>query len=121
MFKDSSTEDEQHNKILFVENLSASEFEEKLKSDADAILIDVRTQLENSQVRIPNSILIDIYSPTFSDEINKLDRTKNYYLYCRSGNRSFHAGNYMLKMGFKKVYHLAPGIIGWAGEKESSD
>jgi rhodanese-related sulfurtransferase len=36
----------------------------------------------------------------------------------RSGNRSHHAGVAMLKMGFEKVYNLAPGIIGWQGEVE---
>jgi rhodanese-related sulfurtransferase len=51
-------------------------------------------------------------------EIEKLDKNKTYYVYCRSGNRSFHAGNFMLQAGFQKVYNLEPGIIGWHGEKE---
>jgi len=92
----------------------------KLKSDKNAVLIDVRTPIENSQLKIPNSFLIDIYNPSFLNEIDKLDRSKNYYIYCRSGNRSFQAGNIMLRMGFEKVYNLKPGIIGWNGDKESS-
>jgi len=82
------------------------------------VLLDVRTPMENQMVRILDSVLIDINSPTFSKEIEKLDKSKSYYVYCRSGNRSFHAGNYMLKNGFEKVYNLEPGIIGWHGKKE---
>jgi rhodanese-related sulfurtransferase len=120
MFKDFLFNKDKESGPGGVENLSSSEFEKRLESDSNAILIDVRTPLENSKLRIPNSILIDIYNPSFLNEIDKLDRSKNYYIYCRSGNRSFQAGNIMLRMGFEKVYNLKPGIIGWNGEKESS-
>ena len=101
-----------------VENLDAKMFEKRVTEDKEAILLDVRTPMEHQMVRIPNSILIDINNPTFVQEIEKLDKNKSYYVYCRSGNRSFHAGNYMLKAGFEKVYNLEPGIIGWQGQKE---
>lgn len=106
--------------MKLVENLDAKTFEKKLEEDMDAVLLDVRTPMEHQMVRIPNSILIDINSPVFTEEIEKLDRSKSYYVYCRSGNRSFHAGNYMLKAGFEKVYNLETGIIGWNGKKEFS-
>jgi rhodanese-related sulfurtransferase len=104
--------------MKLVENLDSKTFEKKISDDKEAILLDVRTPIEHQMVRIPNSLLIDINSPAFMDEIAKLDKNKSYYVYCRSGNRSFHAGNYMLKAGFEKVYNLEPGIIGWHGEKE---
>ena len=100
-------------------NLDAEAFNEMLMKDPDAILIDVRTLGENSLSRIPKSNLIDINNPSFAEEIEKLDKSKNYYLYCRSGVRSYHASHYMLKIGFKSVYNLKPGIIGWKGEIES--
>lgn len=107
--------------MKLVENLDAKEFEKKVAEDKDAVLLDVRTPMENQMVRIPHSILIDVSNPMFMQEVDKLDKNKSYYLYCRSGNRSFHAGNYMLKVGFEKVYNLEPGIIGWQGEKEFLD
>lgn len=106
--------------MKLVENLDAKTFEKKIAEDKDAVLLDVRTPMENQMVRIPNSILIDINNPMFMQEIDKLDKNKSYYVYCRSGNRSFHAGNYMLSKGFEKVYNLEPGIIGWHGKKEFS-
>ena len=104
--------------IKIVENLDTDSFKQKLEEDMDKVLLDVRTPMEHQKVRIPNSILIDISNPMFMQEIDKLDRRKSYFVYCRSGNRSFHAGNYMLKIGFEKVYNLQPGILGWNGEKE---
>lgn len=106
--------------MKLVENLDAKTFEKKMEEDEDAVLLDVRTPMEHQMVRIPNSVLIDINGSSFVEEIDKLDKSKSYYVYCRSGNRSFHAGNYMLKVGFEKVYNLEPGIIGWNGKKEFS-
>jgi len=107
-------------KMKLVENLDAKTFESRIAEDKDAVLLDVRTPMEHQMVRIPNSILIDINNPMFAQEVDKLDKNKSYYVYCRSGNRSYHAGNYMLKIGFEKVYNLEPGIIGWDGDKEFS-
>ena len=106
--------------IKIVENLDAESFKTKIADDIDAVLLDVRTPMEHRMERIPNSISIDISSPMFIHEVEKLNKNKRYYVYCRSGYRSFHAGNYMLKVGFEEVYHLQPGIIGWQGEKEIS-
>ncbi len=97
-------------------NLDSKSFEKQMQNDKEAVLIDTRTLGEYEDARIPNSKLIDIMSPTFRDDIDQLDRSKSYYLYCRSGNRSYQAGMIMSKMGFEKVYNLEPGIIGWSGD-----
>lgn len=100
------------------ENLDASEFEKRFNNDENAVLLDVRTEAEHYDAKIPNSILIDLMNPHFIDEIERMDKEKSYYLYCRSGNRSYHAAREMSRLGFKKVFNLAPGIIGWEGEIE---
>ena len=102
-----------------VVNLGSKEFEKQLSENKNAVLLDVRTEMENAQARIPNSVLIDISSSAFQKEIDQLDRNKSYYVYCRSGNRSYHAARMMHQMGFEKVYNLASGIIDWQGEIES--
>ena len=99
-------------------NLSAIEFSQKIKSDNSAVIIDVRTPQEFSDGHIPTSKLIDIYNPTFQSKILELDRSKNYYIYCRSGNRSYHAGVFMLAEGFTSVQHLEEGIISWTEKLE---
>lgn len=94
-------------------NLDSKSFSEKFKSDSQGVLLDVRTSQEFSAGHIPDSKLIDIYLPTFAEKISELDKEKNYYVYCRSGNRSYHAGVFMLQQGFKTVYNLADGILDW--------
>ena len=101
-----------------LEELDSASFAEKINNDKNGVVIDVRTPMEYNQGHLADSLLIDINNPSFADEIGKLDKTKNYYIYCRSGQRSWHAGNYMLKQGFQTVAHLAPGIIGWQGPVE---
>lgn len=101
-----------------IENLNSEDFENKLKEEKDSVLIDVRTQQEHYDARIPNSLLIDLMNPNFTHELEKLDKSKSYFLYCRSGNRSYYAAKEMVKLGFEKVYNLAPGIIGWNGKIE---
>lgn len=99
-------------------NLNAQEFYNKITSDNNAIILDVRTPQEYSEGHIPDSILIDIYSPKFPNKIAELDRNKNYYIYCRSGSRSYHAGVFMLSEGFSSVQHLEDGIISWTEKLE---
>jgi len=105
------------NKII---NLDSESFERKLSQDENAVILDVRTQQEYNEYRIPNSLLIDIYRPTFLNEIEKLDRTKNYYVYCHSGARSYQAAAKMVKLGFDNLFNLSGGIASWYGEIEES-
>lgn len=94
-------------------NLNANDFSQKFKEDVNGALLDIRTPSEYNDGHIPKSTLMNIYDPSFVDELQKLDKTKNYYLYCRSGNRSYHAGQLMKKLGFNNVYNLSSGILGW--------
>lgn len=97
-------------------NLDAKTFEEQYKAEKEAVLLDVRTKAEHKEEHIPGSKLIDIYSPDFQSQIEKLDKNKAYYVYCRSGSRSGSAMKLMNKMGFEKVFNLAGGIMSWHGE-----
>lgn len=56
---------------------------------------------------------IDWKAKSFNSEMEKLDKSKPYGIYCRSGNRSSKAMNAMRGMGFKEVYNLENGLKGW--------
>ncbi len=99
-------------------SLDSFSFEEKIKNEKDAVLIDVRTLEEYKMLRIPNSILIDIYELNFFDKILNLDKSKTYFVYCRSGVRSLAACQELQKNGFEKIFNLRNGIIEWEGEVE---
>ncbi|HEY9184946.1 MAG TPA: rhodanese-like domain-containing protein [Salegentibacter sp.] len=100
-----------------MKELTQEEWREKLEQDDKAVVLDVRTEEEMEEGYLPNAKLIDIYKgQEFVDEIEKLDKSKNYYIYCRSGQRSEQACQLMDQMGFATTYNLLGGIIEWEGE-----
>ncbi|WP_430931074.1 rhodanese-like domain-containing protein, partial [Robiginitalea biformata] len=75
---------------------------------------DVRTAEEMEEGYIPGPIQIDIYSGQgFLDEVEKLDKCKSYYVYCRSGNRSGQRCSLMQSKGFERTYNLVGGMLEW--------
>lgn len=98
-------------------DLTQEEWAEKLEQDPNAQILDVRTPEEVEEGYIPDSINIDIYlGQKFLSELEKLDKSKNYYVYCRTGNRSGQACSLMKKMGFANAHNLLGGITEWEGE-----
>jgi rhodanese-related sulfurtransferase len=98
-------------------DLSQNDWAEGLVAASEAIVLDVRTEEEFESGYIPNAINIDIrLGAGFIDELNKLDKTAPYYVYCRSGARSAQAVQIMQDMGFVFSYNLLGGILAWEGE-----
>ncbi|MCP4975041.1 MAG: rhodanese-like domain-containing protein [Maribacter sp.] len=98
-------------------DLSQEVWVEKLNADDNAFILDVRTPKEVEEGYIPKASNINIYlGQQFVAELKKLDKSKNYYVYCRSGNRSRQACALMTQIGFQNAYNLEGGIIEWKGE-----
>jgi rhodanese-related sulfurtransferase len=98
-------------------NLEQDVWRDQLKDDANAVILDVRTEDEFSEGIIPGAINIDIYKGQgFIYAIEELDKSKNYYVYCRSGGRSGQACSIMNQLGFENAYNLLGGIMNWEGE-----
>ena len=105
------------NTLTKYENLYSHEFERKLNENPDAILLDVRTDAEFQSERIPNAMNIDIMDSGFLEKIGELDKTKTYFVYCRSGGRSGRACSLMSSEGLT-AFNLAGGISNWQGKIE---
>ncbi len=100
-------------------DLSQEEWAEQLKNDQNAFILDVRTPEEVAEGHISDSTNIDIYlGQGFLDQLEKLDKQKNYYVYCRSGNRSGQACALMNSAGLKNTYNLEGGFMNWNGAVE---
>jgi rhodanese-related sulfurtransferase len=98
-------------------DLSQDEWTKQLEEDNNSIVLDVRTQDEVDEGMIPNSIHIDIYKGQgFIYELEELDKTKSYYVYCRSGARSGQACAIMNQLGFDNAFNLEGGFNEWEGE-----
>ncbi|WP_400077317.1 rhodanese-like domain-containing protein [Winogradskyella sp. R77965] len=103
-------------------DLSQNDWKKQLEEDNNSVVLDVRTQDEVDEGIIPNSIHIDIYrGQGFIEEIEKLDKTKHYYVYCRSGNRSGQACAIMNQLGFDSAFNLEGGFNQWEGEVSHSN
>ncbi len=83
---------------------------------SENIILDVRTKEECSESKIPGSLNIDYYSENFKDNLDKLNKNLNYYIYCRSGNRSGKTVMILREKGFKNVFNLEGGILAWKKE-----
>ena len=62
---------------------------------------------------IPNSLRIDLNGGQFQQKAIKLDKSKIYVVYCRSGGRSSMACKALGKLGFENIVNLAGGIIAY--------
>ncbi|WP_029038439.1 rhodanese-like domain-containing protein [Salinimicrobium xinjiangense] len=101
-----------------MKEITQEEWREKIAEDDNAVILDVRTEAEVEEGHLPGAKNIDIYKgQEFIDEIDQLDRDKNYYVYCRSGARSAQACTLMDQKGFKTTYNLLGGFSQWKGEK----
>ncbi|HEX9150466.1 MAG TPA: rhodanese-like domain-containing protein [Flavobacterium sp.] len=98
-------------------NLTQEDWVSQFEADENAVILDVRTEDECNEGIIANSINIDIHmGQGFIDQIEALDKSKNYYVYCRSGMRSAKACEIMNELGFENAYNLVGGIIAWNGD-----
>ena len=95
-----------------VTNLNVSDFAKKA-SDSSIVVLDVRTPGEFQSGHLQNAVNIDYEGLNFEGEVNKLDKTKTYAVYCRSGRRSGLATDVMSKDGFKSIFNLEGGIEAW--------
>ena len=100
-------------------NLSQEAWWAKAQEDENAVILDVRTEDECNEGIIPNAITIDIYKGQgFVYKIEELDKSKNYYVYCKAGGRSAQACNIMNQLGFETTYNLLGGMMEWNGPVE---
>jgi rhodanese-related sulfurtransferase len=103
-------------RIIAVSAKEAADLIDKHNGDDEFAILDIRTSGEFQSGRLAKSIPIDFYSPTFADQLNRLDKTKTYLVYCRTGNRSTKSLELFKKLKFQKIYHMASGISAWKSE-----
>lgn len=67
---------------------------------AYAAVIDVRTPEEWVEGHLEGAVRIGIADADFTEQLETLDKSADYYIYCRSGNRAGQAIDYMKSAGF---------------------
>lgn len=85
-----------------------------IKDNDKIIILDVRTPEETALGTLPNAITIDYLDSSFDTEIAKLDKSKPYLVYCRSGGRSTGACNKLIAAGFTDITNMQGGYTEWS-------
>lgn len=97
-------------------NINKEEWKKKIVQDQNSVVLDVRTPIEWEEGVMPKALKIDILSADFMAKANELDKSKSYYIYCRSGARSGQACNVMESLGCHSTFNLIGGIMSWDEE-----
>jgi rhodanese-related sulfurtransferase len=86
---------------------------EENRDNPDFVILDVRMESEFRAGHLENALNLDYYSESFKEDLGGLDKTKTYFVYCRSGNRSERAVEVMGGLGFADTYNLGGGYAQW--------
>jgi phage shock protein E len=86
--------------VFAVGSLTACSTSEPIEMSSVAAVIDVRTPEEVSSGYLEGALKFDFQGPNFASEIATLDKSQDYVIYCRSGNRAGGAINFMKQNGF---------------------
>jgi len=92
-------------------NISARDAKALLDSNKNIFLLDVRTPQEYSQGRLAGSVLIPIGE--FEQRMREVPKNKTIVVYCAVGARSKPVANFLSQQGYKDVYNMTDGIVGW--------
>ena len=94
-----------------VELISPADLNTKL---GDIQLVDVRTPKEHAEGHVKGAQNINFFDTDFVEQMSKLDKNKEIYIYCKSGNRSGKAAKQLETAGFTKIFDLQGGMKNWA-------
>lgn len=95
-----------------LDHLEPVEAHQRLQEKNPPQFIDVRTQEEHKESRIPGSRLIPLHE--LGSRLREIDKVRPVLLYCRSGNRSGMAYQLLKSRGYANVAHIRGGIIAWS-------
>jgi rhodanese-related sulfurtransferase len=108
--------DAQPAKVTVIKKLSPKEGYEliqKNKTNPDFVILDIRTPEEFESGHIEGAVNINYHSDTFVEDLNKLDKNKTYFVYCRTGRRSSDAIGIMTRQGFRELFRIDGDIVKW--------
>ena len=92
------------NKIVVTTQTSTSLLAEI--AQGKAYLVDVRTPEEYDKQHLKYAQNINIRSADFGEQLKKLSKDKQVYLYCHSGNRSGRATDSLQTLGYIHSYNI---------------
>ena len=92
-------------------SISAHDAKSLLDTNKNIYLLDVRTPQEYSQGKLAGSVLIPLGE--FERRMREVPKNKTIIVYCAVGSRSKPVANFLSQHGYKDVYNMTDGIVGW--------
>jgi rhodanese-related sulfurtransferase len=92
-------------------NISSRDAETLLATKKKVYLLDVRTPQEYSQAKLAGAVLIPINE--VERRLREVPRNKIIVVYCAVGSRSKIVADYLSRQGYRDVYNMTDGIVGW--------
>lgn len=92
-------------------SLLALEAQALLAKEPNTLIVDVRTEAEREQVRIPGSVAVPLADVLKG--VAGLPKDKPLLLVCAVGGRSYAAGLYLAQEKYPRIYNLRGGISAW--------
>lgn len=86
----------------------------QMSGQKDTVILDVRAKHELKDGFVTGYRQLDLMSAQFRQQLTKMDKSKTYLVYCRSGMRSRRACNIMAKMGYENLYNLKGGYMAYS-------
>ncbi len=100
-----------------MKEITVLEFKKIKDNKSDFQLIDVREEFELEICEMGGD---HIAMGEVMDNLDKISKTKQVIIQCKSGGRSGAVCNALEAKGFTNVYNLKGGIIAWANEVDTS-
>ncbi|MGD6992583.1 rhodanese-like domain-containing protein [Sutcliffiella horikoshii] len=98
-----------------IQTISTDELKKKLDAGEELHLIDVREDEEIEMGKIKQAEHIRMGD--IPENLDKLDKDKEYIVICRSGRRSENVCHYLQDQGYK-VRNMVGGMLEWEGDVE---
>lgn len=92
-------------------NLNSSQARALLAKNAKMVVLDVRTPEEYRQAHLKGSLLIPLGE--LGRRVQEIPRDRPVLVYCAVGARSQTAASFLSSKGYRDVYNMADGIVGW--------
>src|SRR6266568_9265037 len=92
-------------------DITSGEAKVYLAKERNIFLLDVRTPEEYRQAHLKGAVLIPISE--IERRFKEIPRDRPVLVYCAVGSRSRQAAGFLESKGFRQVYNMADGIVGW--------
>jgi rhodanese-related sulfurtransferase len=84
-----------------------------MKKEPEIIIMDIRPYDEFKKEHIPGAVNLDYDGHQFQSKVEKLDKDRDYLIYCKSGVRGGYFLQKMRESGFNGAYNILGGFVAW--------